>query len=79
MERLRDMRALYEGYAQALSNYLHMPLPPWIADQPQKDNWLAVAKLRARTEQANPPSGEEAQVDVHSQTIAASPHDHHDF
>src|SRR5664280_2216434 len=49
IERLRDMRALYEGYAQALSDYLRMPLPPWIADKPHKDNWLAVAKLRAQT------------------------------
>ena len=39
--RLSDMRALYEGYAEALSDYLCMPLPPWIADQPHKDNWLA--------------------------------------
>src|ERR1700691_2112668 len=55
-ERLRDMRALYEGYAAALSDYLCMPLPPWIADAPHKDNWLAVAKLRAQTEAANSPS-----------------------
>jgi hypothetical protein len=48
------MRELYEGYAEALSNYLRMPLPPWIADQPHKDNWLAVAKVRDQTEAANP-------------------------
>ena len=53
-ERLRDMRALSEGYAEALSDYLCMPLPSWIADAPHKDNWLAVAKLRAQTEAANP-------------------------
>ncbi len=53
-ERLRDMRALYEGYAEALSSYLCMPLPPWIADHPHKDNWLAVAKVRQQTEAANP-------------------------
>jgi hypothetical protein len=53
-ERLRDLRALYEGYAQALSDYLCVPLPPWIADQPHKDNWLAVARLREQTEAANP-------------------------
>jgi hypothetical protein len=50
MERLRKMRLLYEGYAEALSRYLCMPLPPWIADQPHKDNWLSVAKLREQTE-----------------------------
>jgi hypothetical protein len=71
IERLVAMRVLYEGYAQAISNYLLMPLPPWIADQPHKDNWLAVAKLRAKTEEANP-------VDEESRT--ASPLDHsHDF
>jgi hypothetical protein len=50
MERLRRMRLLYEGYAVALSRYLYMPLPPWIADQPHKDNWLSVAKVREQTE-----------------------------
>ncbi len=71
-ERLRDMRVLYEGYADALSRYLRMPLPPWIADQAHKDNWLAVAKLRAQTEAANPPSGD-------SQNIANLVDHHHDF
>ena len=50
MERLKKMRLLYEGYAVALSRFLRMPLPPWIVDQPHKDNWLSVAKLREQTE-----------------------------
>ncbi|HZD49274.1 MAG TPA: two pore domain potassium channel family protein, partial [Silvibacterium sp.] len=50
MERLKKMRLLYEGYALVLSNYLCMPLPPWIPDQPHKDNWLSVAKVRQQTE-----------------------------
>lgn len=53
-ERLRDMRALYEGYAAALGEHLCMPLPPWMAEHPHKDNWLAVAKVRSRAEAANP-------------------------
>ena len=57
-ERLRDLRALYEGYAAALSNHLCMPLPPWIAEQPHKDNWLAVARVRSQAEAANPASAE---------------------
>jgi hypothetical protein len=73
------MRALYEGYAQALSDYLCMPLPPWIADQPHKDNWLAVAKLRAQTEAANSPSSKPAEVGPTPQTIATLVDDHHDF
>jgi hypothetical protein len=78
-ERLREMRALYEGYAAALSQYLYMPLPPWIAERPHKDNWLAVAKLRAQTEEANPPAGMRVPGDSPAQTIAALVDDHHDF
>lgn len=53
IDRLREMRALYESYAEALSRYLEMPLPPWLAEKPHKDNWMTVAKVRARTEQAD--------------------------
>ena len=52
-ERLREMRALYEGYAEALSRFLRMPLPPWLTDQPHKDNWMTVARVRARAEEAD--------------------------
>ena len=52
MERLNKMRKLYEGYSVALSRYLRMPLPPWVADHPHKDNWLSVARVRAETEAA---------------------------
>jgi hypothetical protein len=50
MERLKKMRLLYEGYAEALSRHLRMPLPPWVAESPHKDNWLSVARVRAQTE-----------------------------
>jgi hypothetical protein len=36
---LRSRRKLYEGQAIALSNYLLMSLPAWIADQASLDNW----------------------------------------
>ena len=78
-DRLRDMRALYEGYAHALSEYLRMPLPPWISDSPHKDNWLAVARLRAKTEAANSPLGEARTMEEVSQTIARQVDDHHEF
>ena len=52
------MRALYEGYAEALIRFLHMSLPPWFPDHPYKDNWLTVAKARAKTDAANPPSSD---------------------
>jgi hypothetical protein len=73
IERLRDMRALYEGYALALSNHLYMPLPPWMAEQPHKDNWLTVAKLRAQTEAAD------AGADTAAARIAGLGESHHDF
>ena len=73
------MRALYEGYAEVLSVYLCMPLPPWIADQPHKDNWLAVAKLRAQTEAANAPQNKLTPVNDLPETIAGLVDDHHDF
>ncbi len=54
MERLKKMRALYEGHASVLSEYLRMPLPPWIVEQPHRDNWLSVAKVREQTESVSP-------------------------
>lgn len=50
MGRLKEMRELYEGYAVALSRYFRMPLPPWVAEHPRKDNWLSVARVRKATE-----------------------------
>jgi len=52
MERLTEMRALYEGYAVSLGRYLCMPLPPWMSEHPRKDNWLTVARVRAAAEDA---------------------------
>ncbi len=77
-ERLREMRSLYEGYALTLSRHLYMPLPPWITEQPHKDNWLTVAKLRDQTEAANTPPDDGAPVDK-SRTIAAMLDEHHEF
>ena len=48
--RLNELRALYEGYAEALSRYVQMPLPPFFLDAPKKDNWLSVARVRAAAE-----------------------------
>ncbi|MGD0938162.1 MAG: potassium channel family protein [Terracidiphilus sp.] len=79
IERLRELRVLYEGYAEALGRYLHMPLPPWIADQPHKDNWLAVARLRAQTEAASSPSDNATPSTDESRTIVALVEDRHDF
>jgi len=77
--RLREMRAHYEGYAQALSLYLHMPLPPWIADKPHKDNWQTVARLRAQAEAANSPANEEVPIDRATHAMITGIDHHHDF
>ena len=80
IERLREMRALYEGYAEALSRLLYMPLPPWLADRPYKDNWLTVARVRARTDAANPPSSDRgATAENTPSTISAFVDRPHDF
>ncbi|MGA7537739.1 MAG: hypothetical protein WBW93_03120 [Steroidobacteraceae bacterium] len=36
---LDQLRALYEPWAQALSSYFLMNLPPWINRHPAADNW----------------------------------------
>jgi hypothetical protein len=79
IERLREMRALYEGYAEALSRLLYMPLPPWLADRPFKDNWLTVARVRARTDAANPPASDRGTAAEDAPSIISTfidrPHD----
>jgi hypothetical protein len=77
--RLREMRGLYEGYAEALGKYLCMPLPPWMAGQPHKDNWLIVAKVRAKAEADNPAAESTPQPDEVPQAIATLIDHHHDF
>jgi hypothetical protein len=72
MERLKKMRLLYEGHAIALSRYLYMPLPPWIVDQPHKDNWLSVAKLREQAESVAPEN-----VNLETAIPIAFPDDEH--
>jgi hypothetical protein len=77
--RLREMRKLYEPYAEALSAHFQMPLPPWIAEKPHKDNWLTVAKVRARAEKANPPAAKAAGEARSSTAVDMLMDDHHDF
>jgi hypothetical protein len=78
-ERLRDLRSLYEGYAEALGAYLSMPLPPWIPTEKHKDNWLAVAKVRAKAEQADQPGNDDAKRAQMADAAAALIDHHHDF
>ena len=77
--RLRVMRQLYEGYAEALSKYLLMPLPPWLAEEHYKDNWQTVAKLRKQAEEAYAGKMPEGAADELAQKISALAEHRHDF
>lgn len=46
-ERLRTIRALYEPHALALADYLRMPLPVWVAEPKERDQWRLLTRLRA--------------------------------
>lgn len=74
MERLRKMRLLYEGYSVTLSRFLRMPLPPWVAEHPHKDNWLSVAKVRAAAEAA---PGENVHLNI--APVVITDEEHHVF
>lgn len=48
--RLHTIRALYEPHALALADYLRMPLPVWVAEPREKDQWRLLTKLRTEAE-----------------------------
>jgi len=43
MNKLRELRELYEPYAYALGAHLMMPLPPWVPASEVTDNWQTSA------------------------------------
>ena len=43
MQRLTTIRMLYEPHAHALSDYLKMDLPLWVAEPKKADTWKMVA------------------------------------
>jgi hypothetical protein len=49
-KRLNTIRELYETHALALSRYLRMPLPVWVAPPRQNDQWSILTKLRTDAE-----------------------------
>jgi Ion channel len=51
-KRLETIRALYEPHALALSAYLRMPLPVWVAPPKVNDQWSILTKLRTDAELA---------------------------
>ncbi len=46
---LEELRRLYEPYANALSGYFHMALPPWTPVSVRADNWQVSAWERSST------------------------------
>ncbi len=50
--RLNTIRAMYEPPALALSEYLRMPLPVWVAPPKVNDQWSVLTKLRTDAESA---------------------------
>jgi hypothetical protein len=50
--RLHTIRALYEPHAFALSQYLRMPLPVWVAPPRDNDQWSVLSRLRTDAEAA---------------------------
>lgn len=46
LEKLNQLRSLYEPYAQALAAYLNIQLPPWRAETPRPDDWRTSAYER---------------------------------
>ena len=46
--RLHALRALYEPSAQALADYIAMPLPDWYPKPLAKDQWKAVESVRSQ-------------------------------
>ncbi len=54
-ERLRTCAPSTRAMPKRWAGYLCMPLPPWIADQPHKDNWLAVASCAPKPRRPTPP------------------------
>ena len=78
-ERLREMRQLYEPYAEAMSRYFLMPLPPWIPDHAREDNWLAVSKVRTGAEGANKVTDRLISGEGHAHAIESLHDEGHEF
>ena len=43
--QLTELRALYEGYVNALAEFLVMPLPHWLPPSVVRDNWQMTGRL----------------------------------
>jgi hypothetical protein len=60
--RLDTIRALYEPHAFALSEYLRMPLPVWVAPPKENDQWSILTRMRTDAETAAKVAGRSASL-----------------
>ncbi len=74
MQRLTAIRMLYEPHAHALSDYIKMPLPLWVAEAKKTDTWKTVAGLR-RGGDKGPEALLGAELHVSDRSTAAHLHD----
>jgi hypothetical protein len=72
--RLHALRTLYEPSAQALSDYLAMPLPDWYPQPTAKDQWKTVEAVRS---QAVASLVKESNISPHSVAVRLKTEDHH--
>jgi len=75
MERLMAIRLLYEPHAHALSDYLKMPLPLWVAEPKKTDAWKTVAQLKRGAREAKEELALRSSEHVSERSTAAHLHD----
>jgi hypothetical protein len=76
-ERLRAIRALYEPYAQALAEYLGMPVANWMAEPRTADQWSKVAGLRSVAEAARRKGIAGVSIEAEGHAIGTHLHEDH--
>ncbi len=54
LQRLDEMRLMYEPYVECLRRHLSMDLPPFVPEGPRRDNWQTVARVGQATQAASP-------------------------
>jgi hypothetical protein len=72
--RLHALRALYESHAQALADYLAMPLAGWVPEPRSKDQWKMVEAVRSQA--ATVFKGEDSVISDQAVAVRLQAEDH---
>lgn len=56
-QKLSELRRMYEPYAYSLSQYMHIPIPPWVAESRRPDDWQTSTWGRSTGFQIDDPWG----------------------